>query len=116
MIDFESLKAQVEDDVAHIAMLHGHYAKKVTKLGDWVAQQAGGIRDTNYRDATTVIHGHFHHLTVQESRGRVIYGCPALECGSDWLTRLNGEYSNPGVLTLRVKDGRTCGLRIFEQE
>lgn len=42
--------------------------------------------------------------------------CPALECGSDWLTRSNGEYSNPGVLTLRVKDGRTCGLRIFEQE
>ena len=106
----------LEVEGAHIAMLHGHYAKKVTKLGDWVAQQAGGIRDTIYRDAMTVIHGHFHHLTVQESRGRVIYGCPALECGSDWLTRSNGEYSNPGVLTLRVKDGRTCGLRIFEQE
>lgn len=34
----------------------------------------------------------------------------------DDMTRSNGEYSNPGVLTLRVKDGRTCGLRIFEQE
>lgn len=106
----------LEVEGAHIAMLHGHYAKRVSKLGDWVAQQAGGIRDTIYRDAQTVIHGHFHHLTVQESRGRVIYGCPALECGSDWLTRSTGEYSNPGVLTLRVKDGRTCGLRIFEEE
>ncbi len=41
-------------------------------------------------------------------------GCPALESGSNWLTRMNGEESNPGVLTFRVKDQKLHGLRIIE--
>lgn len=101
-------------DGATIAMFHGHYAKRVEKIGDWVASQSGGLRATIYDRAATVIHGHFHHLTVQESRGRMIYGCPALEGGSDWLTRATGEYSQPGVLTLRVRGGLVGGLRVFE--
>lgn len=96
-----------------LALTHGHYAKRVTRMGDWIAQQSGGLRPSVFDGARVVIHGHYHHLTVQESRGRLIIGCPSIESGSDWLTKGCGEYSMPGVLTLRVHDGQPADMRVL---
>lgn len=96
-----------------IALTHGHDAKRVTRMGDWVAHQSGGLRPSVFDGVGLVLHGHYHHLTVQESRGRLIIGCPSLESGSDWLAKTCGEYSLPGVLTLRVHDNRPSDIRVL---
>ena len=93
-----------------IAAFHGHYAKSEKRLPEWIAQQAGGVGEHTagacYREARVVLHGHFHHLRIEQSRGRTIIGCPSLESGSAWVERASGEYSEPGALAFRVRAGR----------
>lgn len=96
-----------------VALTHGHYAKRISRMGDWVASQAGGMRPSVFDDCPVVVHGHFHHFTAQSSRGRLILGCPAMESGSDWVAKASGEYADPGVLTFRERGGRLADLRIF---
>lgn len=101
-----------------IAAFHGHYAKSEKRLPEWIAQQAGGVGEhasgACYRTARVVLHGHFHHLRIEQSRGRVIIGCPSLEAGSAWVERASGEYSAPGALALRVRAGRLLGIELLE--
>lgn len=96
-----------------IGLTHGHYAKRVQRMPDWVAQQCGGMRPSVFDGCPVIVHGHFHHLTVQSSRGRLILGCPAMESGSDWVAKASGEWSDPGVLTFRERGGRLADLRIL---
>lgn len=104
---------RIEVDGMPVALTHGHYAKTLQRLPDWVAMQAGGARLSPFSDVPVVVHGHFHHFSATSSRGRLILGCPALESGSDWVAKRSGEYSDPGVLTFRVRDGRLADLRVF---
>lgn len=100
-----------------IAAFHGHYAKSEKNLPAWIAQQAGGVGERTagacYREARVVLHGHFHHLRIEQSRGRTIIGCPSLEAGSAWVERAQGEYSEPGALALRVRAGRLLGIELL---
>lgn len=100
-----------------IAAFHGHYAKSEKNLPTWIAQQAGGVGEhaagACYREARVVLHGHFHHLRIEQSRGRVIIGCPSLEAGSAWVERACGEYAQPGALALRVRAGRLLGIELL---
>ena len=96
-----------------IAAFHGHYAKNENKIPLWVAQQAGGTQPTAFTDARLVLHGHFHHLRIEASRGRTIIGCPSLENGSMWVERTSGEYSEPGALSLSISDGRLDAIRLL---
>lgn len=100
-----------------IAAFHGHYAKSEKRLPEWIAQQAGGVGEHTagecYREARVVLHGHFHHLRIEQSRGRTIIGCPSLEAGSAWVERAQGEYSEPGALALRVRSGRLLGIELL---
>lgn len=100
-----------------IAAFHGHYAKSEKRLPEWIAQQAGGAGEHTagecYREARVVLHGHFHHLRIEQSRGRTIIGCPSLEAGSAWVERAQGEYSEPGALALRVRSGRLLGIELL---
>lgn len=101
-----------------IAAFHGHYAKSEKNLPAWIAQQAGGVGEYAaggcYRAARVVLHGHFHHLRIEQSRGRTIIGCPSLESGSAWVERASGEYGQPGALALRVRAGRLLGIELLE--
>lgn len=96
-----------------IAAFHGHYAKNENKIPLWVAQQAGGTQPTAFTDARLVLHGHFHHLRIEASRGRTIIGCPSLENGSMWVERTSGEYSEPGALSLSISDGRLDAIQLL---
>lgn len=53
-----------------IAAFHGHYAKSEKRLPEWIAQQAGGVGEHTagecYRTARLVLHGHFHHLRIEQ--------------------------------------------------
>lgn len=101
-----------------IAAFHGHYAKSEKNIPTWIAQQAGGVGEhaagACYREARVVLHGHFHHLRIEQSRGRMIIGCPSLEAGSAWVERASGEYGQPGALALRVRAGRLLGIELLE--
>lgn len=101
-----------------IAAFHGHYAKSEKNLPAWIAQQAGGVGEhvagACYRAARVVLHGHFHHLRIEQSRGRTIIGCPSLESGSAWVERASGEYGRPGALALRIRAGRLLGIELLE--
>lgn len=99
-----------------IAAFHGHYAKSEKNIPAWIAQQAGGLdggAGACYRTAKVVLHGHFHHLRIEQSRGRLILGCPSLEAGSAWVERANGEYSAPGALVFRVRAGRMGAIEVL---
>ncbi|MEE8666850.1 MAG: hypothetical protein SOI13_01565 [Bifidobacterium mongoliense] len=100
-------------DGLRIALTHGHDAKRIQNMPQWLANQAA-MPGSPYAKASVLVHGHYHHLAIQESRHRLILGCPALESGSNWVLRGEGEESDPGVLTFRVHDGRLHGLRIVE--
>lgn len=101
-----------------IAAFHGHYAKSEKNIPTWIAQQAGGVGEhaagACYRAARLVLHGHFHHLRIEQSRGRTIIGCPSLESGSAWVERASGEYAQPGAIALRVRAGRLLGIELLE--
>lgn len=101
-----------------IAAFHGHYAKSEKNLPAWIAQQAGGVGEHAagecFRTARLVLHGHFHHLRIEQSRGRTIIGCPSLESGSAWVERASGEYAQPGAIALRVRAGRLLGIELLE--
>lgn len=100
-----------------IAAFHGHYAKSEKNLSTWIAQQAGGVGEhaagACYREARVVLHGHFHHLRIEQSRGRTIIGCPSLEAGSAWVERASGEYSEPGAVAFRVRAGRLGSIELL---
>lgn len=100
-----------------IAAFHGHYAKSEKNLPTWIAQQAGGVGERTagecYREARVVLHGHFHHLRIEQSRGRTIIGCPSLESGSAWVERASGEYSAPGAVAFRVRCGRLGPIELL---
>ena len=100
-----------------IAAFHGHYAKSEKNIPTWIAQQAGGVGEhaagACYREARVVLHGHFHHLRIEQSRGRTIIGCPSLEAGSAWVERASGEYSEPGALAFRVRAGRLGSVELL---
>lgn len=101
-----------------IAAFHGHYAKSEKNIPTWIAQQAGGVGEhaagACYREAQVVLHGHFHHLRIEQSRGRTIIGCPSLEAGSAWVERASGEYGQPGALALRVRARRLLGIELLK--
>lgn len=101
-----------------IAAFHGHYAKSEKNIPTWIAQQAGGVGERTagecYRTARLVLYGHFHHFHAEQSRGRMIIGCPSLEAGSAWVERASGEYGRPGALALRVRAGRLLGIELLE--
>lgn len=99
-----------------VAAFHGHYAKGERNIPVWLAQQAGGYGDgagSCFRQAQVVLHGHFHHFAVEQSRGRLIVGCPSLEAGSAWVERAQGEYGEPGAVVLRINSGRIRGLELL---
>lgn len=100
-----------------VAAFHGHYAKSEKNVASWVAQQAGGYGEDTagecYRGAAVVLHGHFHHMYMMQTRGRLIVGCPSLEAGSAWVERAQGEYSEPGALALRLRSGRVRGVEML---
>lgn len=100
-----------------IAAFHGHYAKSEKAVPAWIAQQAGGVGEhaagACYRTARVVLHGHFHHLRIEQSRGRTIIGCPSLEAGSAWVERASGEYSAPGAVAFRVRCGQLGPIELL---
>lgn len=98
-----------------VAFTHGHHAKQIDRMPQWVANQAASMRSP-MRDATIVAHGHFHQPGYRESRGRGIVSCSMFDPGSSWFENLTGEYSRPSIATFSIREKRVFDLRFVEPE
>jgi len=109
----ETLALDVFGDGYHVlGIMHGHQAPRPENVGDWWRKQAFGRQPV--ADASLLIHGHFHHLRVQElgsvDRGdrvasRFIVMAPTMDNGSNWFKMKSGEDSIPGLATLILEKG-----------
>lgn len=104
-------------DVAEtrVAFFHGHHAKAIERIPQWIANQAASLRSP-MRDATICVHGHFHQPGYRESRGRGIVSCSMFDAGSSWFENLTGEYSVPSITTFSIRDKRVFDIRFVEPE
>jgi hypothetical protein len=110
----ESLALDVFDDGFHIlGIVHGHQATRPDGLPDWWRKQAFGSQPV--KDAGILVHGHFHHLRLQElgsvDRGdtlasRYLIGASTLDNGSTWYRQRSGEDSAPGLVTFALHKGQ----------
>lgn len=98
----ESLALDVFGDGFHIlGIVHGHQAKRPDAMATWWRGQAFGRQPV--ADASTLIHGHWHHLRVTEMgstpRGtsRFLVMAPTMDNGSGWWRKVTGEDSVPGL-------------------
>lgn len=103
----------VDVDGARVAFTHGHHAKQIERMPQWIANQAASLRSP-MRDATIVVHGHFHQPGYRESRGRCIVSCSMFDPGSAWFENLTGEYSRPSITTFSIRDKRVFDIRFVE--
>jgi hypothetical protein len=110
----ETLALDVFGDGFHIlGIMHGHQASRPEAVGDWWRKQSFGRQPV--ADASLLIHGHWHHLRVQElgsvDRGdkvasRFIVMAPTMDNGSNWFKMNSGEDSIPGLATLILEKGK----------
>jgi hypothetical protein len=109
----ETLAIDVFDDGFHIlGIMHGHQAARPEAIGDWWRKQSFGRQPV--ADASLLVHGHWHHLRVQElgsvDRGdkvasRFVVMAPTMDNGSNWFKMNSGEDSIPGLATLILEKG-----------
>jgi hypothetical protein len=89
----------------NVMFTHGHYTRgagAADSVPKWLERQFAAEYD--YHAARMVITGHYHHLRIQQIiGGRWWLQCPALDNGSSWLKRINGQGdSDAGILVVRV--------------
>ena len=86
-----------------VAFTHGHHAKALERVPQWVANQAASTK-SRMGEARIVVHGHHHTPLYRESRGRAIVSCAMFDSGSPWFENLTGEHSRPAITTFNVRD------------
>lgn len=105
----------VDVDGTRVAFTHGHHAKAIDRMPQWIANQAAAQRSP-MGETKIVCHGHFHQPGYTWSRGREIISCPMFDAGSPWFTNLTGEWSPAGIATFSIRDSRVHDLRFVEPE
>jgi hypothetical protein len=99
-----------------VGITHGHLAKRgsgaANKVQTWWQGQALGMRPV--ADATVLLTGHYHHLSVTEHGPRTHFQAPAL-CGpSAWFTDLTGVGASPsGALSVVIDKNGWDHLRVL---
>lgn len=104
----ESLAIDVFGDGFHIlGIIHGHQAKRPDAMATFWRNQAFGRQPI--ADASTLIHGHWHHVRVTEMgstpRGtsRFLVMGSTMDNGSGWWRKVSGEDSVPGLVVLMLE-------------
>lgn len=106
----ESLAIDVFGDQFHIlGIVHGHQAKRPDQMATWWRGQAFGRQPVS--EATTLVHGHWHHLRITElgstprATSRFLIMAPTMDNGSGWWKKVTGEDSVPGLATFILEKG-----------
>jgi hypothetical protein len=106
----ESLCLDVFGDGFHrLGVVHGHQAANANAVADWWRKQAFGRQPVS--DSSILVHGHFHHLRVQElgstlnGGSRFLIGAATMDNGSNWWRTSSGEDSQPGLVCFALEQG-----------
>lgn len=107
----ESLAIDVFGDQFHIlGIIHGHQAgNRPEQVPDYWRKQSFGKQPI--ADATTLVHGHWHHMRLTElgstnqGHSRFVISASTLDNGSNWFRKLSGEDSVPGLVTFFLERG-----------
>jgi hypothetical protein len=99
-----------------LGLAHGHQARKggttaAAKIRTWWKDQAYGMRKV--ADATILVTGHYHHLSILTEGTRTHIQAPSLDGGSQWFTETAGVKSAPGLLTFTVSKNGWDDLRVL---
>ena len=99
-----------------LGLAHGHQARKggttaAAKIRTWWKDQAYGMRKV--ADATILVTGHYHHLSILTEGTRTHIPAPSLDGGSQWFTETAGVKSAPGLLTFTVSELGWDDLRVL---
>lgn len=89
----------------NVMFTHGHYTRgagAADGVPKWLEHQFAA--NAEYHSARVVFTGHYHHYRVQQIiGGRWWIQAPALDNGSSWLKRINGQGdSDAGILVTRI--------------
>lgn len=82
---------------------HGHLYGKGSggsieqKALKWFSGQAAGRQPIG--DSDVLVTHHFHHLAIRDWGATTWVQTPAMDGGSEWLTDMNGQSSQPGMLS-----------------
>lgn len=109
----ESLALDVFGDGYHVlGIAHGHQVSRPDQMATWWRGQAFGRQPV--AAASILVHGHFHHLRLQELgsveredrlASRFLIQASTLDNGSSWFRKMSGEDSQPGLVTFALEQG-----------
>ena len=115
----ESLAVDVFGDEYHVlGIVHGHQVRRPTDLVRWWRGQSFGQQPV--AAATILCHGHFHHLSVEETgmtqygQSRFRIGAPTLDNGSSWFRNISGEQATPGLAIFTLEKDKPFGGTVFK--
>lgn len=96
----------------NVGFTHGHLGGKgataqAKQFAWWKDQMAGG---QPVGDATVLVTGHYHHLSVTDHGPRVHIQCPAQDGGSDWWRNISGADSAAGQLVFVTGEHLKAGF------
>lgn len=101
-----------------VGFTHGHHPDRMggggtaqQKVWRWWERQSHGMRPVG--DATLLITGHFHHLSVLANGPRTHIQAPTLDGGSTYFAEKSGLDSTPGTLTVTVGPDGWDNLKIL---
>lgn len=98
-----------------VGLAHGHQFRKGStpqaKALEWWKGQAHGLQPVG--DATLLLSGHYHFLSIVQDGRKCAIQCPSLDGGSEWFKNTTGADSPPGLLTLTVGARGWDDLRIL---
>lgn len=99
-----------------LGLAHGHQARRggavsAAKIKAWWKDQAYGMQKV--ADATILVTGHYHHLSILTEGIRTHIQAPSLDGGSQWFTETAGVQSAPGLLTFTVSERGWDDLRVL---
>ncbi len=102
-----------------LGLAHGHQARRggavsAAKIKAWWKDQAYGMQ--RVADATILVTGHYHHLSVLTEGIRTHIQAPSLDGGSQWFTETAGVQSAPGLLTFTISGRGWDDLRVLPCE
>ena len=87
-----------------VGLAHGHQARRgatpQAKVKEWWKGQAFGMRPVG--DATLLLTGHSHHLSIVQDGPRTHIQAPTSDSGSQWWEETAGIPSIPAALTLTI--------------
>jgi hypothetical protein len=96
-----------------VAFAHGHQfpKKKDNFAWEWWDGQSRGMKPAG--DATILVSGHRHYLSIQRKGVRTWMQAPTNDSGSTWFENVTGETTVPGTLTFVVGSDGWSDLHVL---